>query len=145
MSLTSSLAYIPQQNFIVLHFFSATSKVRNVLFCFFFLRRESQLEVWPRKQIKSKYIFTNHVRTSLLVQWLRLGTSITGDAGLIPGQGTKIPHGRDAAKKKWCFLDEIWGKVHIVELEMNRPIIIQSINQQKVFFESLIHDWTNKS
>ena len=34
---------------------------------------------------------------SLVVQWLRLCTSTAGDVGLIPGQGTKIPH---AAKKK---------------------------------------------
>ena len=32
--------------------------------------------------------------------WPKLCTSITGDAGLIPDQGTKIPHGRDAVKKK---------------------------------------------
>ena len=30
--------------------------------------------------------------TSLVVQWLRLHTSNAGGAGLIPGQGTKIPH-----------------------------------------------------
>ena len=30
--------------------------------------------------------------TSLVVQWLRLCTFIAGDVGLIPGQGTKIPH-----------------------------------------------------
>ena len=30
--------------------------------------------------------------TSLVVQWLRLHTSITGGTGLIPGEGTKIPH-----------------------------------------------------
>ena len=30
--------------------------------------------------------------TSLVVQWLRLHGSNAGGAGLIPGQGTKIPH-----------------------------------------------------
>ena len=30
--------------------------------------------------------------TSLAVQWLRLCASTTGDTGLIPCQGTKIPH-----------------------------------------------------
>jgi len=30
--------------------------------------------------------------TSLTVQWLRLHTSNAGVLGLIPGQGTKIPH-----------------------------------------------------
>ena len=29
--------------------------------------------------------------TSLVVQWLRLRNSTAGDAGLIPGEGTKIP------------------------------------------------------
>ena len=32
-----------------------------------------------------------HVGTSLAVQWLRI-TYNAGDAGSIPGQGTKIPH-----------------------------------------------------
>ena len=30
--------------------------------------------------------------TSLVVQWLRLCSSTSGDVGLIPGRGTKIPH-----------------------------------------------------
>ena len=34
--------------------------------------------------------------TSLVVQWLRRHASNTGDAGLIPGQGTKIP------RALWC-------------------------------------------
>ena len=39
--------------------------------------------------------------TSLAVQWLRLCTSTAGDAGLIPGQGTKIPQAvRDGTAKK---------------------------------------------
>ena len=40
------------------------------------------------------------VRTSLVVQWLRLCTSNAGGAGLIPGQGTKIPHAVVCSKKK---------------------------------------------
>ena len=31
-------------------------------------------------------------RTCLVVQWLRLCTSNAGGMGLIPGQGTKVPH-----------------------------------------------------
>ena len=31
------------------------------------------------------------LRTSLVVQWLRLCVSNTGSVDLIPGQGTKIP------------------------------------------------------
>ena len=38
--------------------------------------------------------------TSLEVQWLRLRASNAGDAGLIPGQGTKIPHDSKTKKKK---------------------------------------------
>ena len=31
----------------------------------------------------------------LMVQWLRLRASTAGVMGLIPGQGTKIPHARE--------------------------------------------------
>ena len=31
--------------------------------------------------------------TCLVVQWLRVWASNAGGAGLIPGRGTKIPHG----------------------------------------------------
>ena len=34
----------------------------------------------------------NKAGTSLVVQWLRLCASAAGGKGLIPGQGTKIPH-----------------------------------------------------
>ena len=37
---------------------------------------------------------------SLLVQWLRLLASTAGGMGLIPGQGTKIPHILQPKKKK---------------------------------------------
>ena len=35
-------------------------------------------------------------QTSLVVQWLRLCTPNAGGTGLIPGQGTKVPHAA------WC-------------------------------------------
>ena len=35
--------------------------------------------------------------TSLVVQWLSLQASTAGDMGLIPGQGTKIPHATHSA------------------------------------------------
>ena len=44
------------------------------------------------------YWITNYLyqisykRTSLAVQWLGLSISTAGGMGLIPGQGTKIPH-----------------------------------------------------
>ena len=34
----------------------------------------------------------NDVGTSLMVQWLRLGTPHAGGQGLIPGQGPRFPH-----------------------------------------------------
>ena len=37
---------------------------------------------------------------SLAVQWLRLPASNAGDVGLIPGQGTKIPHAEQHSQKK---------------------------------------------
>ena len=40
------------------------------------------------------------LRTSLVVQWLRLCASNTGDVGLISGQGTKMPHAGWYSKKK---------------------------------------------
>ena len=38
--------------------------------------------------------------TSRVVQWLRLCASNTGDAGSIPGQGTKIPNAAWPKKKE---------------------------------------------
>ena len=38
--------------------------------------------------------------TSLVVQWLRLHTSNAEGMGLIPGQGTKIPHATWCSQKK---------------------------------------------
>ena len=38
--------------------------------------------------------------TSLAVQWLRLGTSTAGGAGLIPGQGIKMPHASRPSQNK---------------------------------------------
>ena len=38
--------------------------------------------------------------TSLVVQWLRDCTSTAGVKGLIPGQGTKIPHAERHCQKK---------------------------------------------
>ena len=43
--------------------------------------------------------------TSLEVQWLRLRASNAGGVGLIPGQGTKIPHASKTKKKKEKKID----------------------------------------
>ena len=40
------------------------------------------------------------IRTSLMVQWLRLCTSNAGRAGSILGRGTKIPHASWQGQKK---------------------------------------------
>ena len=42
-------------------------------------------------RVSASIIFKT-VETSLSIQWLRLHTSIAGQEGLIPGQGTKILH-----------------------------------------------------
>ena len=41
---------------------------------------------------KEKYQKSLAIGTSLMVQWLRLQAANAGGMGLIPGQGTKIPH-----------------------------------------------------
>ena len=47
--------------------------------------------------------------SSLVVQWLRFHTFNVGGAGLIPGQGTKIPHAvQHGGKKKLKFLKGIF-------------------------------------
>ena len=46
------------------------------------------------------------LRTSLAVQRLRLHASTAGGMGLIPGQGTKIPHAA------WRKLRQI-GRAHV--------------------------------
>ena len=42
--------------------------------------------------------------TSLVVQWLRLHASNAGGTGLIPGQGSKIPHGERPKKERGVSL-----------------------------------------
>ena len=46
-------------------------------------------------------------RTSRAVHWLRLWLPVQADVGLIPGQGSKIPHAwqpknQDIKQKKYC-------------------------------------------
>ena len=43
------------------------------------------------------------METFLVVQWLRLHASTTGDAHLILGRGTKIPHVPSPQNYKICF------------------------------------------
>ena len=47
-----------------------------------------------------------------MVQWLRLSTSNAGDAGWIPGWGTKIPHAKWSShqtKKKVVISQRVFG------------------------------------
>ena len=61
------------------------------------LRNErTSANVWIKGSFRNQIL----VGTSLAVQWLRLSTSIAGGAGLIPGQGTKIPHAARCGRKK---------------------------------------------
>ena len=63
--------------------------------------------------------------TSLVVQWLRLHGSNAGGAGLIPGQGTKIPyatwHGQNTNKQKHepREVKESFPKDALFELTLN--------------------------
>ena len=51
--------------------------------------------------------------TSLAVQWLRLLTSPAGGTGLIPGQGTKIPHAAwHGGKKKKKVALGLWRELY---------------------------------
>ena len=53
---------------------------------------------WTSSKLKG--IFKDTTGTSLAVQWLRLRASTAGGMGLIPGQGTKIPHAARCSKNK---------------------------------------------
>ena len=50
-------------------------------------------------QTKENYCIPG-LHWTLAVQWLRLRASCAGGTGLIPGQGTKIPHAMQQKKKK---------------------------------------------
>ena len=52
--------------------------------------------------------------TFLVVQWLRLRTSNAGDEGLIPGQGTEIPHAAPASSSKKKKKNPYFQKVESV-------------------------------
>ena len=68
--------------------------------------------------------------TSLAVQRLRLHTSKAGGAGLIPGQGTKIPHAtwRGQKKKKKerrqqkMMLARMWRKGNPCKCKLVQPL-----------------------
>ena len=49
---------------------------------------------------KDEWIKKIYIGTSLVAQWLRFCASTIGGVGLIPGQGTKIPHATWCGQKK---------------------------------------------
>ena len=66
-----------------------------------------------------KYNRSECCGTSLVVQWLRLCASNAWGAGLIHGQGSKIPHG--------CgILDKLWtkrkSKCYLIEWKSKFPL-----------------------
>ena len=68
-----------------------------------FVHPSTLLEGVPSRQTNSQALVGLRGRktgTCLAVQWVRLCTSNAGGAGLVPGQGTKIPHGGKKKKKK---------------------------------------------
>ena len=52
-----------------------------------------------------------------MVQWLRLHASTAGDTGLIPGQGTKIPHAVWHSQKIKSKLKKICFKLKLLFIE----------------------------
>ena len=63
----------------------------------FFVWNLQIFKYWQPTQVSFKPFCQG---TSLAFQWLRLHTSNAGGAGLILGQGTKIPHGQNKKGKK---------------------------------------------
>ena len=82
---------------------------------------------WHKGVPNAVFIFLKNstVGTSLVVQWLRIQPANAGDTGLIPGQGTKIPHAHVphywaqvpcspyAAAKISCATTETWCRQQI--------------------------------
>ena len=53
-----------------------------------------------RRNTKKQCLQSSKKGTSLVAQWLRLCASNARGVGLIPGQGTKIPHAIQCGQKK---------------------------------------------
>ena len=63
---------------------------------------------------------------SLVVQWLRLYTFISGDMGLIPGWGAKIPHDLQSKTKRGKKRKEHSGYC-VAELCMLKTCLIYTV------------------
>ena len=80
--------------------------------------------------------------TSLAAQWLRLCTFTAGDAGSIPGRGTKIPNKHKEKVLNICFttmnlfkITELYSIVQVVNFMLcgfchNKKIYIEGKNEQ---------------
>ena len=72
---------------------------------------------WGRARFKSVY-----GRTSLVVKWLRVCAPKPGAVGLIPSQGTKIPHAmRVQLNNKWIY---IFFNVHVENVEFAKYLLV---------------------
>ena len=60
------------------------------------------------------------IRTSLMVQWLRLPTSYVGVAGSIPGWGIKIPHAVGHSQKRGKKGKEKNGRSTLIKKKIYR-------------------------
>ena len=80
---------------------------------------ENCLVVWGKKHTHSSWCQNHYLAssksdqwgTSLAVQWLRLHASNAGDAGSIPGLGTKILHTTQHGQKK---KSEQWDRFAVI-------------------------------
>ena len=55
---------------------------------------------WERVNMQDRIVHSTNTGTSLVVQWLRLHTSTSGGVGLIPEQGSMIPHATQCGQTK---------------------------------------------
>ena len=77
------------------------------------LSLKNQLRDFPGSPVLKTPMFG----TSLVVKWLRLCASNAGDAGSIPGQGTKIPYATYQGQK---INENIFKKIKIKKNEMGQ-------------------------
>ena len=53
---------------------------------------QSEVEIYNLLKKEFRVMINKMIRDSLVIQWLRNCVSTVEGTGLIPGQGTKIPH-----------------------------------------------------
>ena len=60
-----------------------------------------------------------------MVQWLRLCTSHAEGAGLIPGQGTKIPHAAQGGQRK---IQKLEGPFVFYDITYDSIVVVLSLS-----------------